>query len=66
MKVGDLVMFCDGFSEVEAVLLVRLVPDTLPGGSIHGAVVMNEIGQHWVNLDNLIPIEEWETINESR
>jgi|TARA_R110002020_G_scaffold425670_1_gene635113 hypothetical protein len=58
VNVGDLVMFCDGSSDVSPVVLIRLVPDSLPGGSGDGAVVMNETGTYWVRISDLVPIDE--------
>ena len=59
MKEGDLVLFCDPASaEVEPVLLIRLVPDSLKDGRFAGAEVMNEHGTHWVRMDHLVDTDE--------
>lgn len=59
MKVGDIVVYCDpGCAQVETVLVMELVPDTLPGGEIHGAVVMNELGTHWVACEYLVELND--------
>ena len=56
MKVGDLVIYCDGFTDVEPVLLIGLCdPES---DTEDEALVMNEHGQHWVLLANLAPIDE--------
>ena len=63
MKAGDLVMFHDGVNPAEPVLLIRMVPDTLPGGMFDGAVVINKLGQRWVDLRNLMSMGDWEMVN---
>ena len=55
MKAGDLVMYCDGHSNVEPVLLIKLCDPS--DDTEDEALVMNEFGQHWVLLDNLVPID---------
>tara|TARA_B100000686_G_C16731813_1_gene941130 strand:+ start:743 stop:952 length:210 start_codon:yes stop_codon:yes gene_type:complete len=60
LNIGDLVMFCDSLSKAIPAILVRIVPDTLPGGEIHGAVVLSKLGQHWIRLDRLAPVLDQE------
>ena len=59
MKVGDMVLYCDpACAQVEPVLIVELIHDGAPGVNTIGAVVMNELGTHWVQLDNLVAMDE--------
>ena len=63
MKVGDLVMFCDGFTDVEPVLVIETAIDCASGygaiemEDIEVALVMNDAGQHWVPVDYLVEME---------
>ena len=64
MKVGDLVMFCDGFTDVKPVLVIETAIDCASGygavemEDIEVALVMNDVGQHWVPFENLVEIDE--------
>ena len=64
MKVGDLVWHCDGYTDVTPVLVIETTIDCASGyGSaemedIEVALVMNELGQHWVPFENLVEIDE--------
>ena len=70
MKVGDLVMFCDGFTDSEPVLVIETAIDCASGygaaemEDIEVALVMNDSGQHWAPFDNLVELDE--VIDESR
>jgi len=70
MKVGDLVLHCDGHTDVTHVLLIETSIDCASGygaaemEDIEVALVMNELGRHWVPLENLVEIDE--VISESR
>ena len=70
MRVGDLVMFCDGFTDSEPVLVIETAIDCASGygaiemEDIEVALVMNDAGQHWVPFENLVEIDE--VISESR
>ena len=70
MKVGDLVLHCDGYTDVTHVLLIETSIDCASGygaaemEDIEVALVMNELGRHWVPLENLVEIDE--VISESR
>ena len=70
MKVGDLVMFCDGFTDSDPVLVIETAIDCASGygaiemEDIEVALVMNDAGQHWVPFENLVEIDE--VISESR
>jgi hypothetical protein len=71
MKVGDLVMFCDvDLFVLEPVLVIETAIDCASGydkakwGPIEVALVMNDAGQHWVQFENLMTIDE--VISESR
>jgi hypothetical protein len=70
MKIGDLVMFCDGFTDSEPVLVIETAIDCASGygaiemEDIEVALVMNDAGQHWVPFENLVEIDE--VISESR
>ena len=70
MKPGDLVMFCDGFTDSEPVLVIETCYDCASGygaiemEDIEVALVMNDSGQHWVPFDNLVELDE--VISESR
>ena len=55
MNIGDLVIYCDGFYG-EPVILLRLCdPEE---DTDNEALVVNEHGEHWVPLDDLVPIDE--------
>jgi len=70
VKAGDLVMFCDGFTDAEPVLVIETCYDCASGygaaemEDIEVALVMNDTGQHWVAFENLVEIGE--VISESR
>jgi len=64
MKVGDLVLHCDGHTDVTPVLIIETAIDCASGygaaemEDIEVVLVMNELGQHWVPLENLVEIDE--------
>ena len=64
MKVGDLVLHCDGYTGVTPVLVIETTIDCASGygaaemEDIEVAFVMNDSGQHWVPFDNLVEIDE--------
>jgi hypothetical protein len=70
MKVGDLVVFCDGFTDSKPVLVIETCYDCASGygavemEDIEVALVINDTGQHWVPFENLVEIDE--VIDESR
>ena len=70
MEVGDLVWHCDGITDVEFVLVIEAAIDCASGygaaemEDIEVALVMNDVGQHWVPFENLVEIDE--VISESR
>ena len=74
MEAGDLVMFCDGFTDLEPVLVIETCYDCASGyGSlemedIEVALVMNDAGKHWVPFENLVEIDEEieEMLSENR
>tara|TARA_Y100000310_G_C20482342_1_gene715286 strand:+ start:304 stop:495 length:192 start_codon:yes stop_codon:yes gene_type:complete len=63
-------MFCDGFTGSEPVLVIETCIDCASGygaaemEDIEVALVMNDMGQHWVPFDNLADLDE--VINDSR
>ena len=64
MQIGDLAMFFDGHSDcAEPVLITKLCDHPDVGLE---ALVMNELGEHWVDMENLATMEESEKISECR
>ncbi len=50
MKVGDLMVFCDGFTPPEIVTVTAVFDDC--------AHVLNELGVHRVDLCNLVVLDD--------
>ena len=63
MKVGDLVMHCDSFSDESPVVILEFSYDpateygALEPETVSVARVMNEHGQRWVPVDDLVEME---------
>ena len=70
MKAGDLVMFCDRFTDSEPMLVIETCIDcaseygALEMEDIEVALVMNDSGQHWALFEDLVELDE--VVNESR
>lgn len=61
MKAGDLVMYCDGFTDPEPVLIIEIATGDLliNNAGFGNAIVLNELGEHIVSLSNLVQMSDW-------